>query len=485
MLVSLINIDVQRRIGQIDPRIYGGFIEHLGKCIYGGIYDPHSPHSDERGLRTDVIEAIRKLRTPIVRWPGGNFASGYHWQDGIGPQAQRPTRPELAWGTVESNQFGTDEFIQWCRMVDTEPYICANLGTGTLDEAAQWVEYCNGSDDTYFANLRRHNGHEQAYGVKYWGLGNEVYGDWQLGHRSAQDYAKVAREFGKMMKRTDPSIKLVACGGQNLDWDREVLSYCADLIDYLSYHVYWCPQPDADPYYSLFWGPHGSEQYLRFIGELIEYIRRERGIGHSIAICADEWNVWYRSDVTTERELYNLTDALVVGTFLNVLQRNCNTVKIANIAQLVNVIAPIWADPESIFLQTIYWPLFAAANYSGPVALDVHCESDGFEAPAEVSGELPYLDVSATLDEQTSKLFISVVNRHKQAAIPADIQMSGAQIDAEGTVHLITGEEPSVTNSFEEPDNVALHSEPSSVAGDSFAHEFPAHSMTILELPLC
>jgi len=484
MLVSFINVDVRRGIGEINPNIYGGFIEHLGKCIYGGIYDPTSSHSDERGFRTDTIEAIRKLRTPIVRWPGGNFVSGYHWQDGIGPKDQRPVRPELAWDTVESNEFGTDEFIQWCRVAGTEPYICANLGTGSLDEAVQWVEYCNGTEDTYYAQLRRRHGYEQAYGVKYWGLGNEIYGEWQLGHKNAEDYAKAAREFAKMMKRTDPGIELVVAGGQDLDWDREVLSRCADLIDYISYHAYWRPQADADPYYSLFWGPHCSERYLRLLWELIEYTRREQNIEHAIRICADEWNVWYRSDVTTEREVYNLADALVVGTFLNVLQRNCHAIKIANLAQLVNVIAPIWADPEGIFLQTIYWPLFAASNYSGSMALDVHSESDGFEASAEVGGKLPYLDVSATLDEQASKLFISVVNRHKEQPITANIEINGADVDSEGLAHLVTGEDPEVTNSFDKPENVSLQSGLVQDIDTGFAHEFSAHSMTILELLL-
>jgi len=482
--MSPLSIDLRRRIGEIDDKLYGGFIEHLGKCIYGGIYEPGSSLADDNGFRTDVIEAIQRLNMPIVRWPGGNFASGYHWEDGVGPREQRPTRPELAWGVVESNDFGTDEFLQWSQLVGTEPYICANLGTGTMDEAIQWVEYCNGSDDTYYANLRRSNGYEQPHGVQYWGLGNEIYGDWQIGYKNAQDYAKAAREFAKMMKRTDDSIKLILCGGQQLDWDREVLKHCADLIDYISYHDYWAPQDEADSYYSLFRGPHRSEQYLKLLWELIECTRREQKIEHSIHICADEWNVWYRSEPATERESYDLADALCVGTFLNILQRNCQAVGMANLAQVVNVLAPIGADSEGIFLQTIYWPLYAAANYSGSVALDVHCESDGWDAPTDLGGSLPYLDASATVDEDSGKLFISVVNRHKQDPIETQIEINATSLAPEGRVHIIGGEDASATNSFAEPNNVALHSEALQLPGETFVHRFPAHSMSVLELTL-
>ena len=196
------------RSATIDPNIYGNFIEHLGRCIYGGIYEENSPLSDERGFRLDVLEAIKGLNVPVLRWPGGNFVSGYHWMDGIGPKEKRPRKVDWAWHAEESNRFGTDEFIEYCREVGTEPYICVNLGTGTIDEAAAWVEYCNGTGDTYYANLRRQNGHPEPYNVKYWGLGNEMYGFWQIGAKTADDYAKLAMEAAKLMKWTDPSIKL-------------------------------------------------------------------------------------------------------------------------------------------------------------------------------------------------------------------------------------------------------------------------------------
>ncbi|HEX2742216.1 MAG TPA: hypothetical protein VHM69_17385, partial [Rubrobacter sp.] len=202
--MAKIKIDLDRGIGELDRRIFGGFIEHLGRCIYGGVFEEGSPLSDDRGYRLDVLEAAKGLRIPILRWPGGNFVSGYHWTDGIGPREERPRKTELAWFTEESNRFGTDEFIEYCRLLDTEPYICVNMGTGTMDEAQAWVEYCNGTGDTYWANLRRENGREEPYNVKYWGLGNEMYGEWQIGALSADDYVRKAREFAKVMRWTDP-----------------------------------------------------------------------------------------------------------------------------------------------------------------------------------------------------------------------------------------------------------------------------------------
>ncbi len=222
-LPATLKIDLERRLGTIDPNIYGNFIEHLGRCIYGGIYDEGSPLADADGNRTDVLEAARKLRVTQLRWPGGNFGSGYHWQDGIGPKDARPARYDLAWFERESNRFGTDEFISTCRKLGTAPYIGVNIGTGTIDEASSWVEYCNRQGGTYFSDLRKKNGHPEPYAVKYWGIGNEIYGDWQIGHKNAADYAKMGLEFAKVMKWQDPSIKLVACGTGDPSWDQPVL----------------------------------------------------------------------------------------------------------------------------------------------------------------------------------------------------------------------------------------------------------------------
>ena len=234
-----IGIDLARRIGTVDRRIFGSFIEHLGRCIYGGVYDEGSPLSDERGFRTDVLDAARGLRIPILRWPGGNFVSGYHWLDGVGPKDARPRRSELAWHAEESNRFGTNEFVEYCRVLGTEPYICVNMGSGTMDEAQAWVEYCNGTGNTAWADLRRQHGYPEPHRVRYWGLGNEMYGSWQIGNTSAHDYVKKARAFALVMKRTDPSIQLIGCGHNGWsEWDEIVLSGLAEFVDYHSVHLY-------------------------------------------------------------------------------------------------------------------------------------------------------------------------------------------------------------------------------------------------------
>jgi alpha-N-arabinofuranosidase len=241
-------VNLNYPIGDLSPLVFSHFIEHMHRCMYGGVYEENSPLSDSRGIRQDVFRAAQKLRMGNLRWPGGNFVSGYHWEDGIGPKESRPARMELAWHGIETNQFGTDEFIQYCRELGTEPYICVNLGTGSLDEARNWVEYCNGTSNTYYANLRRKNGHPEPYGVKYWGLGNEMYGPWQQSTRSAQEYADYAREAGKLMKWVDPTIQLVGCGRDGIsEWDWTVLQTLAPIIDYYSIHIY----TGSDDYYPM------------------------------------------------------------------------------------------------------------------------------------------------------------------------------------------------------------------------------------------
>jgi alpha-L-arabinofuranosidase len=315
----------------VDRRIFGQFIEHLGRCIYGGIFDEGSPRSDARRFRTDVLEAVRALRIPILRWPGRNFASGYHWRDGVGPRGQRPRRSELAWFAEESNRFGTDEFIAYCREIGAEPFVCINMGSGTMDEAQAWVEYCNGTGNTSWATLRRQHGHPEPYRVRYWGLGNEMYGSWQIGSLNAHDYVKKARGFAMVMKRTDPTIQLVACG--QTGWserDEIVLSGLAEFVDYHSIHLY---TGMADHYATVFQS-HQAERAIRICSSLIERVRLAQRIAHPIHIAFDEWNVWYRTRSHEDRvggieERYNLSDALAIATYLNGFIRHCRTVRVA------------------------------------------------------------------------------------------------------------------------------------------------------------
>ena len=493
-MVARIKIDLDRKIGQVDRRIYSGFIEHLGRCIYGGLYEEDSPLSDAHNFRKDVMEAMRPLRLPMLRWPGGNFVSGYHWTDGIGPLEQRPRRIELAWHTEESNRFGTDEFIEYCRTIDTEPYICVNMGTGTMDEAQAWVEYCNGTSNTYWANLRRHNGHPEPYNVKYWGLGNEMYGRWQIGMLSAEDYVKRAIEFAKVMKWIDPSIQLVGCGQNGwTEWDRIVLEGLAPYIDYFSVHLY----TGSNDYYSNVLAPHQVERALRNCQALIDNARYNQGIDHPIYVAYDEWNVWFRErgSETGLEERYTLADALAVATYLNGFVRHCNTVKIANIAQMVNVIAPIFTSKEGLFLQSIYHPLRLFSEHMQAIALDafVDCEMFDLLAHEEQSpwphriadlGPFKLLDVTATCDASASELVLAVVNRDSERAHATSIQLADTASVTGGIAYEINGAHPGSVNSFEHPHEVDVKEHRLDLSGHSFDYTFAPHSCTLLRVRL-
>lgn len=492
--VAKIKIDLERKIGAVDRRIYGGFIEHLGRCIYGGIYEENSPLSDEHGFRKDVMEVVRPLRMPLLRWPGGNFVSGYHWQDGIGPKDQRPRRMELAWFAEESNRFGTDEFIQYCRTIGTEPYLCVNMGSGTMDEAQAWVEYCNGTGNTYWANRRRQNGHEEPYNVKYWGLGNEMYGRWQIGRLSAEDYVKKAVEFAKVMKWTDPRIQLVSCGENGWsDWDRIVLEGLAHLVDYHSIHIY---TGSAD-YYSNVFSPHQAERAIRSCRAMIDRVRFTQNIEHPIYIAYDEWNIWFRErdGSTGLEEQYNLSDALAVASYLNAFIRHCDSVKIANLAQLVNVIAPIFTSKTGLFLQTIYHPLRLISEHMQETALDVYVDSETYTLQPEREtspwphriadlGPFQLLDVTATCDAAAQELAIAVVNRDPERAHATTIQLTDEATMTGVVAYEVNGANPDVINSFDEPSAVAVREHHRDLEGRQFTYTFAPHSFTLLRLHL-
>jgi alpha-N-arabinofuranosidase len=493
--VASIKVDPARRLGKIDKNIYGGFIEHLGRCIYGGIYEENSPLSDEHGFRKDVMSAVQALQLPVLRWPGGNFVSGYHWTDGIGPVEQRPKHLELAWHSVEPNRFGTDEFIQYCRVMGIEPYICVNMGSGTMDEARAWVEYCNGTDDTYWANLRRQNGHEEPYNVKYWGLGNEMYGKWQIGALEPEDYVKKAREFAKVMKWIDPTIKLIGCGESGWsDWDRVVIDGLAPYMDYYSIHLY----TGSDDYYCNVVAPTLADFALRTSQSLIERARYNQRIEQPIYVAYDEWNVWYRArgHETLLEEMYTLSDALAIASYLNVFIRHNQTVKMANLAQLVNVIAPIFTSKEGLFLQTIYHPLRLYVEQMQEFALDVHVECEMITITPEQDkprsegqhiaqfGPFPLLDVTATSDESGRVLTLAVVNRDREQAQTTTLQFATSATPRSVVTYEVNGAEPTVTNSFEHPSAVDVVERQLNVDGSEFSYTFPAHSITLLRLQL-
>jgi len=478
-VASQVKLDFDRRIGEIDRNIYGSFIEELGRCIYGGVYDPGSPLSDSDGFRKDVIEAVRGMHVSVLRWPGGNFASGYNWKDGIGPKDKRTRRWDTAWQEADPNQFGTDEFLRYCERVSAEPYITVNMGTGTMQDAADWVEYCNATTDTYWANQRRKNGHPEPYNVKFWGLGNEVYGSWQAGHKDAKEYAADALEFAKMMRWVDPAIKLVAVCDNSVDWNVPVLEKLVDIIDYASVHHYGGSLDTAKEIQDAYF----FERQLQAMDGLITAVMARSRKKERVAIAADEWNIWFRSwfkrgDPHKLEEVYNLRDALWVASSLNIFHRMCRTVKLANLAQLVNVIAPIMTNKTGLVLQTTYFPFQLYAEHSGNVALDAFVRSDTFPKMPEV----PYIDVSATTDENNRKLTLAIVNRHPTAGIAVDIEIEGFQPGGSGVVYEVNGPSLDATNTFATPHNVKTTRSSISGAGRKFRHNCPAHSLHVLLL---
>ncbi|MPZ70645.1 MAG: alpha-N-arabinofuranosidase [Actinobacteria bacterium] len=487
-----IKLDLDRTLGTVDRGIFGGFIEHLGRCIYGGVFDEGSPLSDEQGFRRDVLEAARRLQIPLLRWPGGNFVSAYHWWDGIGPREQRPRRPDPAWDSVESNRFGTDEYIAYCRELGTEPYICLNMGTGTLDEACAWVEYCNGTRDTYWANRRRENGHEQPYGVRYWGLGNEMYGEWQVGSLSADEYVAKARQWALALRRIDPDIKLVACGLNGWsDWDRTVIDGLVKYVDFYSIHIY----TGTSDYWSNVLSPHQAERALRTCKALLDRARYLQEVDHTVDVAYDEWNVWYRHFDDGLEERYDLSDALAVATYGNAFIRHCQTVKIANLAQMVNAIAPIFTSPDGLFLQTIYHPLRLAAEHSQEIALDAHVECDTVEYadPEQPErreyriadlGPFALLDVAATRDRSGQRVVLSVVNRSAETAVKAMVSLGDVQPVGGVVSRSVQGDSPRTENSFDEPAAVDVVETRFGVSAATFEYEFAPYSYTQLDIEI-
>ena len=482
-LTARIHVDPERVIGAVDPKLYGNFTEHLGRCIEGGIFEEGSPLSDANGYRRDVLQAARDLHVTLLRWPGGNFSSNYHWRDGIGPRDQRPKRLEMAWHTVEDNRFGTHEFLNYCALLGTEPYVCANFGTGSWVEAQEWVEYCNGAEDTAMTELRKRNGRDKPWKVTYWGLGNEMDGFWQMGHRSAEDYGKFALEGAKLMKWTDPDIKLVAAGSSDFarregwtSWNRTVLDYLKHHIDYLSLHSYVGNRDD---------------DYLAFAAsslDVADRIRATEGLLRAavapaerpIYIAFDEYNVWYRARGQGKEagrnileEHYNLEDAVVIATLLNTFVNNAHVVKIANMAQLVNVIAPIFSNEQGLFLQTIYYPLqLFAANARGD-ALEVFVDSPGYSTKEHA--RVPYLDVSATLNGRA--LVLNVVNRHPDQDIEAEIETQDAQLSGDVEIAAVNGPDLKTENNFGS-EKVKTETGRQPASAGKLRYKFPAHSFT-------
>ena len=474
-----IKIDAERVIGDIDPLLYGNFTEHLGRCIYGGIYDPKSSQSDDNGLRKDVAEATRKLGVSVVRYPGGNFTSGYHWLDGVGPKSDRPKRKDLAWGDIEPNLVGTDEFMQFSRLTGTQPYLCVNMGTGTLDEARNWVEYCNAPTGLYYSDLRAKYGHPEPYKVKFWGLGNEMDGEWQMGHKNAEDYSKFALEAAKLMKWSDDSIKLIVSGSSNyndrwMDWNRMVLTTLRDHADYISLHHY---SGNYDKDHNKFMAVTTRvDNIITTTEAMINEIRSRYKIDHPIFIAFDEYNVWYRAGNEQKlEEHYNMQDALVVAMYLNTFIRHANIVKMANMAQLVNVIAPMMVTNDKLWLQTIYHPLQLFANRCKGRSLETFVQGDTYDAGDYK--KVPWLDVSTVYNPATKEIILNVVNRNADKSVATTIENQYGNLGNSANITEVNSTSIMDENSVNEQ-KVKPTEKTISVKGNTLSYNFPPHSFT-------
>ncbi len=447
-------------VGRVDPRIFGGFLEHMGRAVYGGVFDPDSRHADPFGCRTDVLEQLQRLEMTTMRYPGGNFVSGYHWRDGVGPVEQRPTVRELAWNSVEPNTFGTDEFLGLCERMSWEPMLAVNLGTGSPEEARDWVEYCNAPAGTKVADLRAAYGHPDPYAVGLWCLGNEMDGPWQLGHVSAEEYATRARMASQLMRGIDPSIHTVVCGSSGpdlpsyLEWDRRVLEGMGDQADFLSVHRYVNNFADDTPEFLA--SGRDVDRQIEQADAVCRYVRGRNRSAKRAYVCFDEWNVWYK-DYETDghgtvaphliEEVYNLEDALVVAGFLNSFIRHADVVKIANLAQVVNVIAPLLTRGDELLVQSIYHPFRMMSERRNGISLRTVVDGPTYATRARRA--VPMIDASAILDGDVLHVF--AVNRSVDQAAPVRVELAGANIGATVAVELLSGPGAKAANAFGEP----------------------------------
>ncbi len=461
-------LDASSRIGTIDRRLFGSFVEHLGRCVYSGIYEPGHPLADADGFRRDVLDLVRELGVTTVRYPGGNFVSSYRWEDGVGPEASRPTRLDLAWHSIEPNAFGTDEFVRWCRAAEVEPMMAVNLGTRGVEAAVDLLEYCNHPGGTALSERRRANGTSEPHGVRLWVLGNEMDGPWQVGHASAEHYGWLARNTAHAMRGVDPTIELVACGssGKSMPtfgaWERTVLTRAFDHVDYISAHAYY-EEHDGDLASFLASGAD-MDAFIDGVTEAADEVAAERGSDKRIDVSFDEWNVWYFSkhadDGRTEwqtaprlfEDVYSVCDSVVVGDLLVTLLRHADRVRIACLAQLINAIGPIMTEPGGrAWRQATFHPFALTAREARGVSLRVEASGPTHETGRH--GEVPTVNAAATWDDQ-GHLAVFAVNRDAIRAQDCDIDLSRVGRATAARAVAVHDEDVHAVNTADQPDRV-------------------------------
>lgn len=423
---ATMSLDKNYRIGEVDKRLYGSFIEHLGRAVYGGIYEPGHKEANKAGFRKDVINLVNELNVPIVRYPGGNFVSGYNWEDGVGPVDQRPRRTDLAWSTIETNQIGTNEFADWAKLAGTEVMMAVNLGTRGADAARNLVEYCNHPSGTYWSDLRKSHGYADPHNIKTWCLGNEMDGPWQICHKTAEEYGRIACETAKVMKWVDPSIELVACGSSHIgmptfgQWEATVLEHTYEHVDYISLHQYYGnPEHNTADFLAK---TMDLDEFIKSVIATADYVKAKKRSKKTINLSFDEWNIWYHShnaDKKIERwsiapaqleDVYNFEDALLVGGMLITFLKHANRVKIACLAQLVNVIAPIMtSNGGGAWKQTIFYPFMHVSNFGRGYVLNPIITTPKYDGKNYT--DVPVLEAAAVFNEEQEEVTIFALNK--------------------------------------------------------------------------
>ena len=496
-------LDAAYAVAPVPRRLFGSFVEHLGRCVYTGIYEPDHPSADADGLRTDVLELTRELGPTVVRYPGGNFVSNYRWEDGIGPRDQRPTRLDLAWHSIETNQFGLHDFLSWTKKIGTEPMMAVNLGTRGLQEACDLIEYANHPGGTSLSDRRIANGAADPFGVKLWCLGNEMDGPWQVGHKTATEYGRLANETGKAMRLVDGDIELVACGSSNSSmptfgaWESEVLEHCYDTVDYISLHAYYEEHDDA---LSFLASAVNMDRFIESVVATADAARARLGRQKRINLSFDEWNVWYTRRFSGDgpqpagipwekhprliEDDYTVTDAVVVGTLLNSLLRHGDRVTVACQAQLVNVIGLLRSEPGGeAWKQTIAYPFEQVRRLARGQILQVVGASDLFDSAAYT--DVPLVDATATYDAESGRAALFVANRSltETARLEVDLRgIGGTSVLAATTLHAGAGQDRHATNAVQHDAVVPVRFDDHTVRDGRLIARLPALSWTVLEL---
>jgi alpha-N-arabinofuranosidase len=491
-------LDPDRRIGRVDPRLFGSFVEHMGRCVYTGIYEPDHPTAGEDGFRADVRDLARELGVTTVRYPGGNFVSSYRWEDGVGPLESRPVRLDLAWRALEPNHVGLNEFMGWVRGVGAEPMMAVNLGTRGVESAVDLIEYCNHPSGTYLSDLRRSHGARTPHGIHLWCLGNELDGPWQMGQKTASEYGRLAAETAKAMRMVDDTIELVAVGSSNSRmptfgvWEAEVLEHTYELVDYISMHDYY--ELEGDDLGTFLASALDMDAFIGSVIATADHVGARLRSGKRLRISFDEWNVWYQSRFVGQRNLdwefardliqdeYTVVDAVVVGSLLITLLRHADRVAIACQAQLVNVIAPIRTSPGGpAWRQTIFHPFAITAQLARGEALEVPVRTPAYETGR--FGDVDGLAVVATWDEELGALAVFAANRLQDRVLPVEIDVRRLPELALARTYLVADDDLHAANTEAEPDRVRPgRVQSASLVDGCLSFELPAVSWAALSL---